>query len=302
MTSRTSRHLPALLPIALLALAASACAINLDAARYTDKEERRFTVSGKPEVVLSTFDGSIAVSAWDRPEVLVTVEKQAESPEEAKKIKVKFEQAGNRITVEIEKPESFQGVQIGHTSRSANVTISMPRQGDLQARSGDGGITLAGISGRIDVRSGDGGIKGTGLDGDMLVHTGDGGVSLQDVKGRLELSTGDGGVEVTGALSRVKAHTGDGSITVRAATGSTAEEDWELTSGDGGMTLELPRTFAAQVDAHTGDGGITVDGLTIAGAQLDKDHRDDLKGTLGAGGKTLRLRTGDGPIRLKAGA
>jgi hypothetical protein len=88
------------------------------------------------------------------------------------------------------------------------------------------------------------------------------------VKGRLELSTGDGGVEVAGALSRVKAHTGDGSITVRAASGSTAEEDWELTSGDGGMTVELPPSFAAQVDAHTGDGGITVDGLTIAGAQL----------------------------------
>jgi hypothetical protein len=127
-------------------------------------------------------------------------------------------------------------------------------------------------------------------------------VSLQDVKGRLELSTGDGGVEVSGALSKVKAHTGDGSITVRATSGSTAEDDWELTSGDGGMTVELPPSFAAQVDAHTGDGGITVDGLTIAGAQLDKEHRDDLKGTLGAGGKMLRLRTGDGAIRLKAGA
>jgi len=294
------RRLPVVVHVALLALAASACAINLDAARYTDKEERRFTVSGKPEVVLSTFDGGVTVTAWDRPEVLITVEKKAESPEEAKKINVKFEQAGNRITVEIEKPESFHGVQIGNVSRSANVTVSMPRQGDLQAKSGDGGITLTGIAGRIDVRSGDGGIKGTGLDGDLIVHTGDGGVSLQDVKGRLELSTGDGGVEVTGALSRLKARTGDGSITVRAASGSTAEEDWELTSGDGGMTVELPSSFAAQVDAHTGDGGITVDGLTIAGAQLDKDHRDDLKGTLGAGGKMLKLRTGDGAIRLKA--
>ena len=43
----------------------------------------------------------------------------------------------------------------------------------------------------------------------------------------------------------------------------------------------------------------TTIGLTIAGAQSGAEHKDDLKGTLGAGGKMLRLRTGDGSIRLK---
>ena len=262
MSARLPR-LTFVLPLALLALATSACAINLDAAKYTDREERRFTVSGKPEIVLSTFDGAIDVKAWDRPEVLVTVEKQADNAEAAKKIVVAFAQDGNRITVEIKKPEAFEGVQIGmHTSRSASVTIMMPKDGDLQARSGDGSITLAGITGRIDVKSGDGGIKGTSLDGDLTVHTGDGAVTLDDVKGRLELSTGDGGVNVKGALSRVKARTGDGGVTIRALPGSTTGDDWEITTGDGAMTVELPAGFAAEVDAHTGDGGISVEGLT----------------------------------------
>jgi oligopeptide transport system ATP-binding protein len=79
-----------LLPLALLALASSACDINLDAARFTDKEERRFTVTGTPDVVLSTFDGAIDVRAWDRPEVFVTIEKQGGSQEDAKDIKVTF--------------------------------------------------------------------------------------------------------------------------------------------------------------------------------------------------------------------
>jgi DUF4097 and DUF4098 domain-containing protein YvlB len=297
MSSRAPR-LSSVLPVALLALAASACAINLDAAKYTDREERRFTVSGKPEVVLSTFDGSVDVRSWDKPEVLVVVEKQAESIESAKAIKVKYEQSGNRITVEVQKPEPFQGISI-NASRSANVTITVPRQSDLDARSGDGAMVLRGLSGRIAVRSGDGGIKGTALDGDVIVHTGDGAVTLDDVTGRLELTTGDGRVDVSGALSRVRARTGDGAITIRARSGSRTEDDWELTTGDGPMTVELPSTFAAEVDAHTGDGGITVEGLPIAGAQADREHREDLRGTLGSGGRALRLRTGDGPIRLK---
>ena len=97
----------------------------------------------------------------------------------------------------------------------------------------------------------------------------------------------------------MKARTGDGPITIRALAGSSTADDWDLTSGDGAMTVELPPDFAAQIDAHTGDGGIAVDGLTLGGAELSREHKDDLKATLGSGGKTLRLRTGDGPIRLK---
>jgi len=251
--------------------------------------------------VLSTFDGAIDVRAWDKPEVLVIVEKRAESVEVAKSIKVKFEQSGNRITIEVQKPEEFQGFTI-NSSRSASVTIQLPAQADLQARSGDGAITLTGITGTIDVKSGDGGIKGTSLGGDLTVRTGDGAVTLDDVKGRIELASGDGALQVQGALARVRAHTGDGPVTVRATAGSRTDDDWEITSGDGPMTLELPRDFAAELDAHTGDGGITVDGLSVAGAAPTGEKRDQLRGSLGTGGKGLKIRTGDGPIRLKAGA
>src|SRR5262245_38403339 len=43
-------------------------------AGYTETEEKRFPVAGRPEVALSTFDGAIEVSTWDKPEVLVEVE------------------------------------------------------------------------------------------------------------------------------------------------------------------------------------------------------------------------------------
>jgi DUF4097 and DUF4098 domain-containing protein YvlB len=285
-------------PVSILsaALLASACSVNLGAERITQREERRFQVSGTPEIVLTTFDGGIEVRSWDRPDVLVTIEKQAESAEAARAIAVKVEQNGNRITVDVPKPQLSEGIG-WNVSRSANLIVSTPRASNLHARSGDGGIRLEGLSGQLEVRSGDGGITGRDLGGTLTVRTGDGGVSLDEVKGTLALDTGDGGVKVSGALTKLVAHTGDGSMDVTVAAGSRMDEDWELTSGDGAVTVALPDGFNADVDAHTGDGGITVEGLALP--KPTGDERDTLRGSLGSGGKLLRVRTGDGGIRLR---
>jgi hypothetical protein len=64
------------------------------------------------------------------------------------------------------------------------------------------------------------------------------------------------------------------------------------------MTLELPADFSAEVDARTGDGGISVDGFEVTQASL-RSERDELRGRLGNGGRMLRLRTGDGSIRIR---
>ena len=71
--------------------------------------------------------------------------------------------------------------------------------------------------------------------------------------------------------------------------------DWELTTGDGGIHVTLPANFNAQVDAHTGDGGIDANDF---GLRASGEDRNDLRGAIGSGGPTLRLRTGDGGITL----
>ena len=67
-----------------------ACIDTLGAARYAEREEKRFTVSGKPDVSLSTFDGSIEIRSTDRSEVAVTIEKQAATQEAMARIEVRF--------------------------------------------------------------------------------------------------------------------------------------------------------------------------------------------------------------------
>jgi hypothetical protein len=114
----------------------------------------------------------------------------------------------------------------------------------------------------------------------------------------VKVHTGDGSVTVGGIIEGLAATTGDGSVAVHARPGSVASDDWEITTGDGGVTLELPNAFAAELDAGTGDGRISVDGLQLAITDQSSE-RDRLRARLGDGGRTVRVRSGDGSIRLR---
>ena len=58
--------------------------------------------------------------------------------------------------------------------------------------------------------------------------------------------------------------------------------------------------MSAELDAHTGDGGIRSDLQLVTENDSDnKENRRTLRGRLGDGGKQIRIRTGDGTIRLR---
>ena len=65
-------------------------------------------MSGRPDLSLSTFDGSVEIRAWDRPEVLVVIEKRAGDKEEAATIEVRAEQNGDRVVVDVKASASHR--------------------------------------------------------------------------------------------------------------------------------------------------------------------------------------------------
>ena len=153
-----SRRAPALVAAAILG---SGCSINLSAEHYIGKEEKTFAVTGKPELSLKTFDGSIEVTTWDKSVVGVTIERRAGSQAEAEALKVTTSQDGNRIVVEAVQPE--RSVQVGiHVGRSVRFVVSVPKNTDLVARTGDGSIAVTGVHGKLELRTGDGSVTGTG--------------------------------------------------------------------------------------------------------------------------------------------
>ena len=286
---------------AALPFSLAGCVV-VDSQGHITREEKRFTVSGTPELHLTTFDGAIEIRSGDTKTIVVEIEKRGPTQEAIDQLKIETKQDGNRIELEVKKPARevvFFGV--GRMSPTARLIVTMPPEGNVVAKSGDGSIRIEHVHGQLQLHTGDGSIRGTDIGGQLTVATGDGSVTLDEVDGDVDVDSGDGGVSVSGKIGIAKLHTGDGSITFRAASGSSMKDDWSMTTGDGGVSLYLPPDFAAELDAHTGDGSIRNDlNVTAESEGGDRDReRRTLKGKIGAGGKTLRIRTGDGSIRLK---
>lgn len=285
--------------VALAALASTACVVNLDGQGVVVREEKRFPVSGDLDLTLATFDGSIRVRSWDRNEVLVEMEKRAQSQPEAEALDVQFTQDGNRIRVDARSPRvSREGFNIGRfSSPSVSLIVTVPQKLALHAETGDGSIAVERLSGKIELRSGDGSVRGEEIAGDLTVNTGDGSVSLVGASGRAVLDTGDGSIDARGRFDGLQLSSGDGSVSVEADQGSAMTEDWNVTTGDGSIVFRVPPGFNAEIDADSGDGTVRAEGGALPTTRGEDDH-ESMRGRLGTGGRTVRLRSGDGSIRL----
>jgi len=272
------------LPAALAALlVAPGCVdiVGADLNKYVERDEKHFAVSGKPEVALATFDGSIEIRPWDKADVQVVIEKRGRDHDDVAAIEVKAEQQGSRIEISVTEPRrDHGGFNLHFNNRSAKLIVSVPASADVAAKSGDGSIDIERVTGHVQLRSGDGSIRGRMLGGDV------------------EANTGDGSIRLDGKLTSVRVHTGDGSVTIHADAGSSPAADWDIVTGDGSVTLEVPDGFDADVDAHTGDGGIHMRDVTLSNV-TGNIGKNSLRGRLGDGGRALRVRTGDGSITFK---
>jgi hypothetical protein len=288
-----------------LALALAGCTVNVNTEGATASETHTFKLTGTGKVSLDTFDGGIEVHAWDRPEVEVVVEKQAQDDAKLQEITVEKSQDGDQVTLRVRGPASSgeHGITIGmHFSPSARLRVAVPKTTALDLRSGDGSITVEEVSGTASLRTDDGAIVASRMTGEVMARTDDGSIRFREITGKVDVETGDGSVVVGGTLTHLRAKTGDGSVRVAVERGSKLEDDWTVETRDGSVEVRLPEAVDIEVDAVTSDGGIRSNypGLTVERDDDDGDRsRRELRATLGAGGRTLRVRTGDGSIRFE---
>ena len=289
------------------------CEVNLNTEGLSARETLTFKVAGQPDVVLDTFDGAIEIHSWDRPEVEVEIERRAMEQGLLDEIKVESSEKNGVVTVKVTGPDggNFRGVTIGmHISPTARLRVAVPRQSNVNATSGDGSIRAEAIEGRLVLSTSDGSVTGARLGGDIQIRSGDGSIRLDDVTGNIDLETTDGSIGIDARPSILKARTGDGSIRATIEPDSVMTDNWELTTSDGTVVLRLPGAFNAEIDAETSDGVVRSSHPLLedvnAEGRADGENRDDrrerrrtLRSTMGDGGKILRVRTGDGSIRIE---
>lgn len=176
---------------------------------------------------------------------------------------------------------------------------------------------LPGDEGRLGARNNDVVVEFTvevpaGID--FVARTTNGEVSTQALSGRVEAYSTNGDVEIGGASTALGVTT-NGSVSIRSAGEAEAyttngeieafmqalggAEPMNFTTTNGSITLRLPENFNAEIDAVTTNGRIATDfPITIQGSV----GRNRIAGTIGSGGREIRLRTTNGAIRLERGS
>jgi hypothetical protein len=133
---------------------------------------------------------------------------------------------------------------------------------------------------------------------------------------RVDASTVNGPVTVTEAAGDVKAETVNGDVrastmggalslktvngSIRARAASLAKDaPIDLETVNGSVRAELPSPLDADVRLSTVNGRITTDfPVALSGRASTRE----LRGTVGAGGRRVRLETVNGSVELKAGS
>ena len=312
MTLTTHRSLPLVGALLLASTLLAACEVNLNTEGLSARETKTFKVAGLPEIDLDTFDGAIEIHSWDKAEVEVEIEKRAMEQSLIDQIKVEATQQGDKIVLKVTGPSrtDFGGLTIGvHISPTARLRVVVPRASNIVARSGDGAIRAEALDGKIVLNTVDGSVTATRLSGDINVRSGDGSIRLDKITGQIDLETDDGSIGFEGKPSVLHLKTGDGSVRAQIDAETVMTDNWDVTTGDGSITLTLPSAFNAELDAETSDGAVRSSHPLLAegrderrsgeGSDDRRERRRVLRAKMGDGGKSLKVRTGDGTIRIE---
>ena len=185
-----------------------------------------------------------------------------------------------------------------NTRFSVRYTVAMPRGLRLHASTGNGDLSVESAGSEVELRTGNGGIRIGETEGRVIASTGNGDLEVGGARGPVRASTGNGRIFVATAVGPVSASTGNGDIDVRMQSLST-NADMEFRSGSGAVRVTLPPDFNGDIDASTGNGELRTDFAIRLVGRLDPQH---MRGTIGTGGRMIRLSTGNGRLELRKGS
>jgi hypothetical protein len=245
-------------------------------------------IGGHAHVRVAADDGSVRVTTADIAQVEMRVDSSGyDIPRD---LELSMVPHGDRVDIVVKTHQRFELFSLA--SRRLHVEVLIPRDAELEVSSGDGSVEVADVTGNVDVRTGDGRIAVQGARGNIRLHSGDGSINGRDLDGCVDASAGDGSIKLEGRFDRLAIATGDGKLIATALPGSRVLQPWHLQTGDGSVTLGLPRDLGAHIDASTRDGRVHST-IPLVGLRSSR-----AEGDVHGGGPPIVVRTGDGSIQL----
>ena len=284
----SKRSLPmALAASTLLWVSAPVLATNL-------RVERRFTVQGRPVVVIQNVgDGRIEVKSSKNAEVVVSGTRASD------KISIDMEQAGDRIDVNTMVIDaSAQPAEM-----QANLQLAVPEETELQLKTQTGLIYVEQVTGDMTLESVAGDIHLKEVSGYIIVTTTGGSLVCTQCAGKLKFESVSGSAQILQpGLTNVNLHTTTGNILFDGDFVRTGL--YTMKSGKGLVEVRFSGNDSFDLNAQTATG--TVDNQAAAFLKPDSHgvkhlaskFTKGLFGTVGQGLAKVELSSYSGTIRI----
>ena len=249
-----------------------------------------YPVKAVTAVEIENVNGDITVSSWDKDYVdVVAVKRSNQGKEALDRVTIEAVNSGMltiRAVYGKKEPESeffitrlVQKITSGFPSGpnvSVNFTVSIPVNAELAgARTTNGDIAVADTNGNAQLRSTNGAVKVERASGFITSETTNGDITVIESPGLVKARTVNGGIEVT--IPRL------------------IDTDTDISTVNGSISINADPNMNAAIDFRTVNGRISAEGFSVI---LTTVSPRQLVGALGNGGKTIKVQTVNGSIRM----
>jgi hypothetical protein len=129
----------------------------------------------------------------------------------------------------------------------------------------------------------------------LTLNTSNGGISIDDFRGTATFHAHNGGLSLTNVGGDLRGETTNGGISVSVAGDHWDGSGLDVETRNGGITLNVPKGFSAELEAGTTQGRISIDfPVTVSGT-----FGRHLQTTLGSGGPKVRAITTNGGVTIR---
>jgi hypothetical protein len=226
--------------------------------RFCEVRDTRLSAPATTLLVDGRDNGGVTIYGWDRNEVLVRalISANSDTRGEAQALAKDIKIETDGHRIRADGPRT----QSRYEYWSVSYEVWVPKKTNLDAEAHNGGVSVEGVEGR------------------MQLHTVNGGVHLRDVAGDVRAETTNGGATayLTGSTWR--------------GTGL------DLQTTNGGVTLDIPRNYNADLETGTVNGGFEIEfPVTVQGFVGRR-----ITSKLGNGGPRIRAYTTNGGVRIRS--
>lgn len=213
-------------------------------------------------------DGNITITGWDQDTVEIAALKESYGGQEAL----------DQVDIFIDITEKIV-IQTIHADDDADVTVSYEIR-----------VPEDIVVGIIECSNGN--ISLDGLLGNPVISTSNGTVTVKNVNGIVSARSSNGNITVSAVKSLGDLTTSNGTIEAELPV---LNDNLEIRTSNGSITLALTAALRADLEASTSNGTISINNLNIDTAKFEKTS---LTGSMNGGGYKINISTSNGSINL----